>query len=188
LLTREVGLDTHTTDVVNVIEFEDLRDVVLAGHSYGGMVISGVAERVPERLARLIYLDALVPRDGESAFDLQDPSIQRQVARRVAEEGEGWLFPVMRGPNDIGTKNTPHPWKSWTDPVRLANPAAAALPRVYVRYTADKRPGQFFQLALEESWRRAQAAGWPSYEVETMHQITPDPESKLRNLLELLRG
>src|SRR5689334_15631432 len=77
LLTRDVGLDTHAQDVIGVLEYEDLRDVVLVGHSYGGMVITAVAERAAERLAHLVYLDAFVPRDGQSQMDLLGPSSSR---------------------------------------------------------------------------------------------------------------
>ena len=70
LATREVGLDTHITDIVNVLRFEELRDVVLVGHSYAGMVITGVADREPARIRELVYFDALVPEDGESAVDV----------------------------------------------------------------------------------------------------------------------
>ncbi|MHB1416380.1 MAG: alpha/beta fold hydrolase, partial [Chloroflexota bacterium] len=169
-----VDLDTHVTDIVNVMLCEELTDVVLVGHSYGGMVITGVADRVPERVSLLVYLDALVPRDGESTWDLQPPEVRAHIGGLVQSEGQGWLIPIMRGENDIPVHNTPHPFRSWTQPLRLSNPAAtAAIPKVYMRFTADKKPGQFFQLALAESWRRVQEAGWPVYEVDTMHQITP---------------
>src|SRR5689334_24528018 len=69
LATRETGLSTHVQDVVNVLDFEDLHEVVLVGYSYGGMVITGVANRVPHRIKQLIYLDAFVPRNGESVAD-----------------------------------------------------------------------------------------------------------------------
>ncbi|MGH8314793.1 MAG: alpha/beta fold hydrolase, partial [Steroidobacterales bacterium] len=70
LASTDVGLETHITDVVNMIRYEDLHDVILVGHSYGGMVITGVADRVPDRIKRLVYLDAFVPRDGESMRSL----------------------------------------------------------------------------------------------------------------------
>src|SRR5688572_12471656 len=66
LASPEIGLDTHIQDIVNVLRFENLSDVLLVGHSYGGMVITGVAEQMPERIDQLIYLDAFAPRDGES--------------------------------------------------------------------------------------------------------------------------
>ncbi len=73
LLSRDVGLDTHIRDIVGVLEYEELRDVILVGHSYAGMVIAGVADRVPARLAHLVYLDAFVPRDGQAVHDIFSP-------------------------------------------------------------------------------------------------------------------
>src|SRR5687768_18076653 len=73
LASPRVDLATHVEDVVNVLHYEDLRGVVLVGHSYGGMVITGAAERVSERLARLVYLDAFVPQDGQALADLLPP-------------------------------------------------------------------------------------------------------------------
>src|SRR5437763_2040258 len=71
LANASVDLDTHIRDLLGVLEMEDLREVALLGHSYGGMVATGVADRARERIAQLIYLDAFVPGDGESLFDLQ---------------------------------------------------------------------------------------------------------------------
>jgi pimeloyl-ACP methyl ester carboxylesterase len=84
LASPEVNLDTHITDIVNVIRYEDLEGVVLVGWSYGGMVVSGVLDRVPERLARVIYLDAEVPREGESAFDVAGQNSSRDGTERTA--------------------------------------------------------------------------------------------------------
>jgi pimeloyl-ACP methyl ester carboxylesterase len=70
LASSHVELETHIADMLGMLQFEDLRDVVLIGHSYGGMVATGVADRAPERLAQLVYLDAFVPRDGQCLFDL----------------------------------------------------------------------------------------------------------------------
>ncbi len=186
LATPATDLDMHIADIVNVLVFEDLQHVVLAGHSYGGMVIRGVADRVPERIARLVYLDALVPHDGESLLDISAPQSRAEVTERVQREGEGWLIPVSRGADDVPTRNTPHPFKTWTQPLRLHNPAPLTMPQVYVRYAADKGAGMYFAGAMEISWQRAQAAGWPLYEVDTIHQITPDPQPKAANLLTVL--
>jgi pimeloyl-ACP methyl ester carboxylesterase len=186
LLTREVGLDTHITDVVNVLRYEDLQDVILVGHSHAGMVITGVADKVPERIARLVYFDALVPENGESGLDLVPAEVRKDMEQRVRTEGDGWLFPVMRGPNDISTQNTAHPWKSWSDRLTLDHQARQKISCVYVRFTADKQPGAFFQLALEKSWQRARVQKWQLYEVDTVHQITPDPAPKAAILLKLV--
>jgi pimeloyl-ACP methyl ester carboxylesterase len=89
-------LKTHIQDVLAVIKYEDLRDIVLIGHSYGGMVATGVADRARDKIAQLIYLDAFVPRDGEGLFDLISPTA-RQGMRESAKAGDGWRVP----PNPI---------------------------------------------------------------------------------------
>ena len=86
LLSREINLDTHIQDVIGVIDEEDLSDIVLVGHSYGGMVISGVADRVPEKVATLVYLDAFVPENGQSCFSVSLPD-----RRPTTVPGEDWL-------------------------------------------------------------------------------------------------
>jgi len=94
LATPETDLDTYITDAVNVVEFEDLHDVVLVGHSYAGGVITGVAERIPERIALLAYLDAGPSPDGAAFLDLQPPPARELIERLVAEAGDGWRFPM----------------------------------------------------------------------------------------------
>jgi pimeloyl-ACP methyl ester carboxylesterase len=86
LLNREIDLGTHTQDVLRVIDYEDLADIVLVGHSYGGMVVTGVADAVPDKIAALIYLDAFVPEDGQSLFGLLPPDRPHSTA-----PGEEWL-------------------------------------------------------------------------------------------------
>ncbi|MEV4087679.1 alpha/beta fold hydrolase, partial [Nonomuraea fuscirosea] len=88
LLGPEVGLDTHVADVVRLITEEDLTEVVLVGHSYAGLVISSVAGQVPDRIAELVYLDAMVPEDGESAEDVMP--VTRQLIELAAASGDGW--------------------------------------------------------------------------------------------------
>jgi pimeloyl-ACP methyl ester carboxylesterase len=87
LLSRQVDLDMHVQDVVSVLEYEDLREVVLVGHSYGGMVITGAADRVPEQVAQLVYLDAEVPGDGQSEYDLLPPDERARLP--IIGQGEG---------------------------------------------------------------------------------------------------
>lgn len=95
LQTPQTGLNVHIQDIVNVIEFENLRDVVLCGHSYGGMVITGVADRIPERLAAVVYLDALVPEDGDCVFDLLLPERTETMRKEAKTLGDGWLIPAV---------------------------------------------------------------------------------------------
>jgi pimeloyl-ACP methyl ester carboxylesterase len=89
LANPTIDLDTHIEDVLSVLRFEDLHDVVLLGHSYGGMVATGVADRARERIAHVIYLDAFVPKDGQSLFDLV-PEPQSRGQRASAAAGDGW--------------------------------------------------------------------------------------------------
>jgi pimeloyl-ACP methyl ester carboxylesterase len=90
-----VNLSTHIRDVAHLIEFEDLQDVILIGHSYGGMVISGVAQAVTSRVRGLIYLDAFLPQDGESVLDLIGTSGLENVTKLANEQGEGWRVPFF---------------------------------------------------------------------------------------------
>ena len=101
LATPEVGLSTHIADVVNVMSYEDLGDVVLVGNSSAGKVITGVADRVPERIAQLVYLDAFVPADGQGIVDMLPPDRRQTVEALVQAEGDGWLWPRF----------SPAPWE-----------------------------------------------------------------------------
>ena len=189
LLTHDVGLETHINDVTNHILFEELDNLVLVGHSYGGMVITGVADRVPERIRELVYLDALTPHDGEAVIDLYDRKIYEQNLTRVREGGDGWLLPLQNSPTDGTVKNRPHPWKCMTERLRLLNEnAAAGIPRTYVRFTTDKGPGTNYEAVFKESWRRVNLGGWRVLELDTIHQISPDPMPKANVLLELFPG
>src|SRR5215470_8251164 len=95
LLTREVGLSTHIQDVVAVIESEELQRIVLVGQSYAGVVITGVADRMPERLSHLVYLDAFVPGNGQSIADLVGPQMMASLQEAGKSAGEGWRVPPL---------------------------------------------------------------------------------------------
>src|SRR5215471_20425272 len=94
-----IDLETHITDMLQVIKYEDLRDIVLIGHSYGGMVATGVADRARELIAQLIYLDAFVPRNGQALLDLLPPQARQQMQERV-KAGDGWRVPSNPTPPD----------------------------------------------------------------------------------------
>jgi pimeloyl-ACP methyl ester carboxylesterase len=188
LLTHELGLDTHITDIVNVLYYEDLSEVILVGHSLAGMIISGVADQVPERIAKLVYFDAVIPENGESALDLLPPEVRKVWEHEVGMEGDGWLLPVFRDPNYVNARYTPHPWKVFTDCLVLKNKARGTIPCVYVRFSGDKQPGTAWQLGLEISWQRARILGLQIHEVDTVHQIAKDSETKANILLGLVEG
>src|SRR5262245_31026738 len=94
LARPEVNLDTHIADVVAVIQSEELSDIVLVGHSYGGAVVTGVADAAPGRIRRVVYVDGFVPRNGQSVVDLVDPDTAERLRRTAHETGDGWLTSV----------------------------------------------------------------------------------------------
>ena len=158
-----IGLATHIDDIVNMILFEDLHDVILLGHSYGGMVITGVADRIPERISRLIYLDAFLPANGESVMTI------RKVGALQIEKmtKDGFIIPNWVKPEKPFPKDVPHPLKTFTDPIVLTNPAAARIPSTYIlTVEKGKKPedDDFFPSA-----ERARARGWPVLIMEASH-------------------
>ena len=163
LATADTGLATHIDDIVNLIVFENLHDVILVGHSYGGMVITGVADRIPERIARLVYLDAMLPVDGESAASLGKAGMAALLQRAK----DGFIAPWWVRPDKPFPRDVPHPVKTFTDVIALKNPAAAKIPGAYI-LTVDqgRRPedDDFYSASL-----RAKARGWPVLVMEADH-------------------
>ncbi len=132
LANPEVGLYTHIKDVVNMILFEDLKNIVLVGHSYGGMVITGVADSVPERIAQMIYLDAFVPENGESVFAQgKTPEAMKPLVEN------GFLVPKWVRSDQVLPKDVPHSVKTFTDKISLMNPKRMTIPTHYI-LTVDK--------------------------------------------------
>ena len=163
-------LEIHIQDVLGVLKFEDLRDVVLIGHSYGGMVATGVADLARDRVAQLIYLDAFVPANGQALIDLVPPA-ERQRLLDSAKAGDGWRVtpnptPPDTSPEDLEWINRfrmPQSVKCFEQPLQLQ--AELSLPRAYIHCTryADKKPfGQFAKRAQGE-------AGWKAYELDASH-------------------
>lgn len=141
LATPETGLATHIEDILNVLRFEDLQGVVLACQSYGGMVATGVAARMPERLAHLIYLNALVPEDGQAAFDLLPPAMRERFEAAARTAGAGWRIPAPPLEDDpvvaafARGRHVPSLLRMFTEPIRLG--PAPELPRSFVWCTED---------------------------------------------------
>jgi len=189
LLNREIGLDTQITDIVNGLIFEDLQDVILVGHSPAGTIITGVADQVPERISRLIYVDAVLPENGENTMDLLVPEWRKVTEHMIQTQGDGWLFPVIADSKDEKTdRHRPHPFRAWTDKLNLKSKARGKIASVYVRFTADKQPGTPWQLSFEISWQRAKELGLDVYEVDTVHSITQDSDAKAKILIESVDG
>jgi pimeloyl-ACP methyl ester carboxylesterase len=144
LLSPAVGLETHIADVIGLLTYEDLREVTLVGHSYGGMVITGVANQVTDRLAHLVYLDAFVPADGQCLLDLQ-PEVRERFLGVATAQGDGWRIPpgpperygVTEEPDRswFGARITAQPLLTFLQPVRFT--AALTYPRTYIRCAAS---------------------------------------------------
>src|SRR6516165_5871622 len=140
LLSRENDLNTHIQDVIGVIEDADLSGIVLVGHSYGGMVITGVADRVPEKVASLVCLDAFVPENGQSLFNAD-----ARDQRLVTVPGEDWLVaPItaagfgLKRPEVIALwegKSTPHPLATLTQPLQLTGGFGRIKQKMYILAT-----------------------------------------------------
>jgi pimeloyl-ACP methyl ester carboxylesterase len=163
LASPEVGLTTHIMDVVNVILFEDLHDVILVGHSYGGMVITGVAERVPDRIKKLIYLDAFVPEDGESVNSL----VGDRAAGLKPMIKDGLIVPLWVKPDQKPPKDVPQSLKTFTEPIVLKNPAARQLPATYILTVEKGKEAKDDDFASQAA--RARAKGWPVLQLEANH-------------------
>ena len=152
LASTNVDLDTHIQDVVNLIQWEDLHDVVLVGHSYGGMVITGVADRIPNRIKHLIYIDALLPPNGDSVNSLT-------AGRPRPAVKDGWIAPAWVTDNPPPPHDVPMSALFFSQPMLLTNqPVACRIPTTYI-LTVDsgKTPEQadFFH-----SYMRAESYGW----------------------------
>jgi pimeloyl-ACP methyl ester carboxylesterase len=184
LLTPSVDLTTHITDIVNVIAFENLRDVVLVGHSYGGMVISGVADRIPDRIRRLVYVDAIVPENGESlATAVRATSIGNRMGPMLESAKNGaiaasWVKPGASPPSDV-----PHPVKTFTQPLKLENPAARSIPGTYI-LTVDPGKAEASD-DFAAFGQRAKSRGWTYHVLQADH--TPE-RSAISELAALLRS
>jgi pimeloyl-ACP methyl ester carboxylesterase len=175
LASPDVTLDTHVQDVANVLFYEDLNDVILVGHSYGGMVITGVAGRAPERLSQLVYLDAFVPEDGQSLTDLTGPEGAARTRAAADAEGDGWRVPGMppapNTPADLLEWTMPRrnmqPIRTFTEPVRLPR-GPIRLHRTYV-YCSDK--GQPRDAFAKFAARLRSDPAWRYYDVPTGHNL-----------------
>jgi pimeloyl-ACP methyl ester carboxylesterase len=147
----QVDLETHVSDIVNLLEFEDLREVYLVGHSYGGFPVTGAADRIPERIAEVLYVDSGPFPDGTPWMEVNSPEEQAAIEKQVAEFGDGWRIPVpefdpgadpvnLAGLDDVAlglmrSRGVPHPFGTATQPLRLANPARDALPKTLISST-----------------------------------------------------
>jgi pimeloyl-ACP methyl ester carboxylesterase len=181
LISRSIDLELGVTDVANVLKFEDLKDVVLVGHSFAGSAISGVADRMPERLRQLVYLDAIMLEDGESPFSRLPEDVVAARAKQAQESSAGLSVPAPSA-SAFGVSNpeqaawveahlTPHPFSTFNAPMKLAHKIGNGVPASYI-VCVDP-----IYKALESSRDWVKRHGWKMTEIASGHDamvIAPD--------------
>ena len=185
LAIPSIDLETHITDMLNVIKYEDLRDIVLIGHSYGGMVATGVADRARDKVKQLIYIDAFVPDDGQSLLDLNEKD--RARVEETASSGDGWRVPPNPPPPDtppadvdwLSERRVHMPIKCFQTRLKLHG-GSLTLPRSYIyatRTTPADTFGRFAKMAKAD-------AAWRYYEIDASHAPNVTAPDALMALLD----
>ncbi len=183
LLSDKIDLDTHIQDILGVIQFEDLSDIVLCGHSYGGMIVTAVADQVPEKVRSLVYLDALIPADGQNALSV----LPADAASGLRDSARGYR--VAPGPAEafavnaqdqawVDRLNVDHPLKSFEQPVRLQDKWKKVGRKTYI-YATGWTPGigqPFFERIQQET-------GWQAVSMDCGHYVMVDMPNELTQSL-----
>lgn len=185
-----IGLSVHVRDVVNAVLYEDLRDVVLLGFSYGGMVVTGALDAIGDRVAELVYLDAFVPSDGDTVVALA-PALAPAVPPPGADGlGASWLLPGPERHYDdpaeaawSAPRRSPQPVRTFTEPVALSRPLEEwPFGRTYVRASREDVTGGAFTAAAR---RAGQSPAWRYAEIDSTHLV---PQNRPDELAEILLG
>lgn len=185
LLKAGIDLSTHVTDIVNIMKWERLTNVVLCGHSYGGMVISGVAEQMPDAISSMVFLDAFVPRNGEAVTDLTGPAVLEAIQ---AARTRGDIAVPPRAAEAFGVNAAdrawvdamcgPHPIETYFEKMRLTGARERISRKTYVRAASYANPG--FDRALA---RVKADPSWNTYEVPCGHDVMIDMPEPLAEIL-----
>ena len=193
LMSPDIGLETHIQDIVGLLDWEDLTDVILVSHSYGGLVATGAADRRRDKIAQLIYLDAYVPLDGGSFIDAR---LDRTAEQKALDQGlamnakNGRIEPfppeVFGVPADhpdydrVKSKVTAHPAKTWLDTIALPNGGADGFAKTFIQCTDPKLGGGLFEpyAALAQSQQ-----DWTYREIATGHDAMITAPDTLTGLL-----
>ena len=187
LAHKDIDLETHIADTLGVLKYEDLRGVILVGHSYGGMVATGVADRATERLSQLVYLDAFAPRDGQSLLDLHTEENRQRVREGAQKEGDGWRIPPSPTPADtsaedlawVSAHRMPQPIKTFEQKIKLTG-AVDRLPRTYI-YCKVSRPGDVFRQFRD---RASTEKGWKCIDIDASHSPNVTAPEALAKILD----
>ena len=191
LLSGDINLTTHVTDILNVIRYEDLSGVVLAGHSYGGMVITAVADSIPEKIAALVYVDAFIPDDGQSLFDLNIPANTQMFMDRagVVPGALGGLAipPPPAAFFGVNAKDAPRvdalaapqPIGCMIEKIKLSGAYRDVKKRIYLHGTVLPRESPF-----KPFYERARADGWEAHAFACGHDIMLDKPEEMTEILD----
>ena len=185
LANPSIDLETHIQDILNVIQYEDLRDIVLVGHSYGGMVATAVADRARDRITKLIYIDAFVPEDGQSLLDLNE--VARPRMQELTKSGDGWRVPPNPTPPDTPpadvewlTERRVHmPIKCFETSLKIHN-GPLGLPRSYIYATRITPADTFGRFAAHAKGDPA----WRYHEIDASHSPNVTAPEALMSLLQ----
>ena len=187
LMSESISMDTVVDDIANVLIYEDLSDVILVGHSFAGTVISGVAERTPDRIRQLVYLDAALLEDGESLFGCMPPEIAAARQRLAIETSNGMSLPIPTAEN-LGIVDdaqrafvqkflTPQPLSTYVTPLKLRRRPGERFPCCYIVCTNPA------YAPLAWSRGRAKGYGWPIIPIETGHDAMITAPKALSEIL-----
>jgi pimeloyl-ACP methyl ester carboxylesterase len=202
LASPEVDLETHITDVANLIEYEGLQDIVLLGHSYGGLVVTGAADRIPERISELVYLDTAPLPSGGALIDKFPSEARQRTERQVEELGDGWKFPIppleelanlasLEGVDQdhlrlLYSRAAPQPIGTYTQPLRLENPAREGLPKVGILCSFSLDQVKEMVAGGHPLFRELSGPEWRFVELPTGHwPMFSRPEDLAEVLLDL---
>jgi pimeloyl-ACP methyl ester carboxylesterase len=171
----DVNATTHMTDVVNVIRYERLDGIVLVGHSYGGNVISGVAEIVPERIASMVFVDAFIPDNGDAVVDLVAPALKEAI-----------LAAAVRGDTTAPVRNAAafnvnEKDRAWVDALSVPQPIGAMIEKLKLSGARERianktyiRASGYPNISFDAAFARAKAEGWRTYAVPCGHNVMID--------------
>jgi len=188
LLSKDITLDTFVEDLVGVLDAEELEDIILVGHSFGGIAITGAADRVPERIRHLVYLDSLIIEGGQSPFDTLPPTVVAARRAQITEQGQGVAVPpppttAFGVPADhplaawVKRRLTPHPAGTYESPLRLMHAVGNGRPATYITCVDP------IYAPLEASREWVRRAGWPMLEIRTGHDAMITAPAELAAML-----
>lgn len=177
LSSPDIDINTHIKDIVNTILFEDLHDVVLLGHSYGGAVITGVADSIPDRIKKMIFLDAIVLNDGESLVSSR-PGEESNSSKPVEN---GFINPTWVKDSDPFPHDVPQSINTFITPVRLTNLKASSIPVTYIFTVEDGQQAEdddFYHYS-----KRAKLRGWKIVKMTADHNPQRSKPQELTKIL-----